>query len=479
MMSRKQCLPMKRTRSSRLLLTSCACMVLAATMWKRSGAASAPAVAFQDSMILGGAVFSMLCVLALGKVGSKLVLPLGLPSLFGMLLSGYMLRNYAPWCLAGLPAELNSGLRKVALGIIMIRGGMSLNLDALRAQFASMVLLSWVPCLTEAATIACLCHFLFPIMDMKWSFMLGFVIADVSPAVTTPILLDLMSKGYGAVKGIPSVLLAAGNINSVFAIVLYSMIWELAWSADLQPSALLEIVVMKFFVQLFGVGVLAGIGFGHVTAQLWPFAGDTPRRFALVVAVAMASIFGFAQVGMGGGGTLAVLTFGASLQYYVEKQGLPATDEVASWIGIFWTEFGQICLFTLLGASVDQSKLDSSMLGWAALLVFLGLAGRTIAACVSMIPNHSWNWKEKVYVMVSWCPKATVQAALATRALDYVTDCVANGDPAFQDADYIETVTEQSNIILTTAVLSIIMTAPLFAILMSVLGPRLLTVEKP
>eukprot|EP00929_Paragymnodinium_shiwhaense_P059434 TRINITY_DN29769_c0_g1_i2.p1 TRINITY_DN29769_c0_g1~~TRINITY_DN29769_c0_g1_i2.p1 ORF type:complete len:462 (-),score=44.87 TRINITY_DN29769_c0_g1_i2:301-1686(-) len=396
---------------------------------------------FQQLPTLPAAVLTLLFLLVCGKIGSKASAQLGLPPLLGMLLAGYVLRNAMPWSLSALPTEWNAGLRKVALGIIMVRGGMSLNLTALREQFGSMVLLSWVPCLAEASTIACICRCIFPIMDWNWAFMLGFVIADVSPAVTTPILLDLMARGYGAAKGIPSVLLAAGNINSVFAIVLYSMIWEVAWSEHVEASALLEIVLVKFVLQLFGVGVLAGIGLGFVTSKAWNFAGDTVRRFAIVVSVAMASIFGFAQVGMGGGGTLAVLTFGASLQYNVDRCGLASTDEVTKWIGFFWSEFGQICLFTLLGASVDQSKLDSTMLGWSAMLIVLGLIGRSSATILSTAPNSSWNYREKLYVVVSWCRKATVQAALATRALDYVTDCVAKSDPAFQNEAYVQTVT--------------------------------------
>jgi len=138
-----------------------------------------------------------------------------------------------------------------------------------------------------------------------------------------------------------------------------------------------------------------------------------------------------------------------------------------------WSKCGAVLLFTLLGASLDASKLSPELLGYGVFLVALGLVGRSITLFFTLMLFPQWGNKEKLFSMVSWCPKATVQAALATAALDHITAQVAQGkwvdtDPVI--AQYLE----NAMVILTTAIISIIMTAPLFAVLMVQLAPRLL-----
>merc|ERR1719359_409485 len=118
---------------------------------------------------------------------------------------------------------MNSILRNVALAIIMLRAGMGLDLQKLKESSMSTMILAVVPCLGEATTIAVFGKLLWPSMSWAFCFMLGFCIADVSPAVTTPILLELMDKKRGVKKGVPTILLAAGSVNSVIAIVFYSI----------------------------------------------------------------------------------------------------------------------------------------------------------------------------------------------------------------------------------------------------------------
>merc|ERR1712151_1134649 len=151
----------------------------------------------------------------------------------------------------------------------MIRAGMGLDLGQLRKNAATMGVLSVFPCVAEATTIAGISQIFFPSFNIQWGFLLGFVIADVSPAVTTPLLLDFMSQGYGVAKGIPSILLAAGSVNSVVAIVLYFVVWEFAWGGAVVGSKIAEVIGLKLIVQIFGVG-------------------NTLNRFAMLFMLAMA-----------------------------------------------------------------------------------------------------------------------------------------------------------------------------------------------
>jgi len=422
----------------------------------------------------GGFLFCLLLILLCGNVAGKIVEVLfKLPALLGMLATGYMLRNLFSGALDGLSTQANSTLRTMALGIIMVRAGMGLNVAKLREQLGSLAALSSVPCVCEAITIAMISQWAFPQMNMPWGLMLGFVIADVSPAVLTPLLLKFQVEGYGVDKGIPSVLMAGGSINSVLAIVLYSVMWEFSWGDDVQGSAILTLVLVKLLCQIFLVGILGGWVQGYILSWAWKICSCDAQRFCLVTGAAMCNLFGWAMVGMGGGGCLAALTFGAGLQHSVEHYGLVDTDRIQKIIAEIWGKLGQVLLFTLLGASVDQSKLSPLLVACGAVTVLVGLVGRALATTVSCIRLRDWNKWERAFAVVAWCPKATVQAALASRALDYVQEGIARGADKFvNDPDYVKIMTERSEIILTTAVLSIIMTAPLFAVLISMTGER-------
>merc|ERR1712100_764712 len=323
-------------------------------------------------------------------------------------------------------------------------------------------------------TIAVLSHMIFPAMSWPFCFMLGFCIADVSPAVTTPILLDLNIQKRGTKKGVPTILLAAGSVNSVMAIVFYKIVEEFAWQGAISPENIVSIVGMKFFLQVFGIGGGCGWIMGKFTRMCWYLTEDKTARFAILFLVAMLTLFGFKQVGMSGGGTLAVLMMGTTLHNSLEKDEIVKVEQpVASILGYLWPNIGAVMLFTLLGSSLDASKLTASLVGTGVMLVILGLVGRSITLFFTLFLFPQWGVKEKLYSMVSWCPKATVQAALATAALDYITVQIKSGVFVATDPVVLQYL-DNAMVILTTAILSIIMTAPLFAVLILQLAPRLL-----
>lgn len=422
----------------------------------------------------GGTVFDLLEILICGIVGGKLVANVGLPPLFGQLMMGFLLKNVIPDQLNGLSAGLNSMLRSVALAIIMLRAGLGLDFAMLRKSSVSTLFLSTGPCIGEATTIAVLSHMIFPAMSWPFCFMLGFCIADVSPAVTTPILLDLNIQKRGTKKGVPTILLAAGSVNSVMAIVFYKIVEEFAWSGNISPENIVSIVGVKFFLQVFGIGGVCGWIMGKFTRFCWHLTEDKNARFAIMFLMAMLTLFGFKQIGMSGGGTLAVLMMGTTIHNSLSEEELETVEKpVGGILGMAWSNCGAVLLFTLLGASLDASKLSPQLVGMGVLLVVLGLVGRSITLFFTLFLFPQWGVKEKLYSMVSWCPKATVQAALATAALDFITVQIKSGVFSETDPVVLQYI-DNAMVILTTAILSIIMTAPLFAVLMTKLAPILL-----
>jgi len=190
--------------------------------------------------------------------------------------------------------------------------------------------------------------------------------------------------------------------------------------------------------------------------------------------MAMLTLFGFKQLGMSGGGTLAVLMMATTIHNSLSEEELETVEKpVGCILGQAWSNCGAVLLFTLLGASLDASKLSPQLVGMGIFLVILGLVGRSISLFFTLFLFPQWGVKEKLYSMVAWCPKATVQAALATAALDFITVQIKSGKFVATDPMVLQYL-DNAMVILTTAILSIIMTAPLFAVLMLQLAPRLL-----
>lgn len=333
-----------------------------------------------------------------------------------------------------------------------------------------MTVISWVPAAFEASTIAVLSTILvgFP---LKWGFLLGFVIADVSPAVTVPLLLDFQLQGYGTNKGIPTVLLAGSGFNSVFAICAYGVAWSFIFSGGLAPW----IIVVLAIVEIIG-GIVLGCIIGKLLAITWLSSGATDgRRFILTLLSGCVCIFGGGFIGRGGGGTLAVVVIGI----YVNEALHEKARGVQNLLNFIWVTFGQPYLFSLLGAAVSLSSLTPKLVTAGILLIVGGLIVRAavIFACVS---GTDWNMKERLFGAITWCPKATVQAALSTVALDYVKD---SGNRKDFDDDHgsndFDRLKRYATVVLTVAVLSIILTAPLFAVIMKYTGENWLVHTPP
>ena len=233
--------------------------------------------------------------------------------------------------------------------------------------------------------------------------MLGFVLSDVSPAVTVPLLLDFILGGYGKAKGIPTILLAASGFNGVMSITAFGIMMSFVFATG-QATWL---TCALGATQIVG-GLMLGYVVGYIVALTWEWApGNSDYwRFSLLLLHSFIGIFVGKLLGMSGGGTLAVVFAGIVMKAYLETK-MVAVEKI---FAVFWASAGQTLLFGLLGAQVQLSKLTPTMCKAAVVVIMVALLFRFLAtmACVQ-IGAKDWTNKEKLFAGISWCPKATVQ----------------------------------------------------------------------
>ncbi|CAG2103254.1 unnamed protein product [Medioppia subpectinata] len=410
-------------------------------VWSLTGAEALPP---------DGYLFNLLVVFTLSVIFGQIISMAGLPALLGMLIIGFLLGNTLD---LNLNKKLSSVLRSLALVIILLRAGLQLDPKAIIKLSAVCFRLSFMPCLVEAFTVAVVSHFLldFPFV---WGVMLGFVLAAVSPAVVVPGLISLQEKGYGVDKGVPTLVIAAASVDDVLAITGFGLCLGLVFDT----KSMLLWSVLKGPAEAFA-GIVYGIVMGLI---LWYFPHkqeSQSQRISILLLSAIFALFGSIGANMGGAGPLAclVVSFVAALKW---RQNQSMNEEIQSVLKTFWLIF-QPFLFALIGTEVKLSDMRADAIGLALITLAIGLTFRTITA-MSVVFGAKFTLKEKVFIGFSWLPKATVQAAIGPIALDMARD---RADPKH---------IQMATLVLTIAVLSIVMTAPIGAIAIALMGPKCL-----
>lgn len=369
---------------------------------------------------------------------------------------GALLRNVPVIDVVGnhLDNKWSGALRQIALTVILIRAGLGLDPVALRKLSFTVVRLACSPCLVECIAEAIASHFLLG-LPWEWAFMLGFVLSAVSPAVVVPSLLNLSDRGYGLNKGIPTLVIAAASIDDVLAITGFGVVLGIAFSTgDLAVS-----IIKGPAEALLGVayGVIGGILLWYIPAK-----GDNfifYRGMTLLGAGLMAT-FGSAAIELSGAGPLGVLTIAFVAAFRWRKEKKDDQDPIKDIVAILWMLF-QPMLFGLIGAEVQISKIDGDTVGLGLATLSIGMVIRLAVSFLAVF-RSGLNFKEMLFITFAWFPKATVQAAIGGVALDAAR---RKGDVTLE---------AYGGIILTMAVLSIIITAPIGAIAIAITGPRLL-----
>ncbi|XP_043228018.1 sodium/hydrogen exchanger 9B2-like isoform X2 [Amphibalanus amphitrite] len=408
----------------------------------------------------GGQIFGILCLLVLCLAAGWVAALVRLPPLLGMLIMGLCLANVPGLrsVASSIPEGTSSLLRNMALMVILTRAGLGLDAAALRRLSLVVLRLAFTPCLCETLTVGVAAHLLlgFPWI---WAFMLGFVLAAVSPAVVVPCLLSLQQQGYGVEKGVPTLVIAAASVDDVLAISGFGVLLGVNFSRGALTEKLLS----------GPLEVVMGLGYGVVGGVLlWYLPGASNSRLALLrllllTCTGLLALFGSQKVGYAGAGALAALTLAFVAGHGWRRSGWTGdTNPVSDAYSVLWFVF-QPLLFGLIGAEIQVNALRADTVGLGLLVLFIGLTVR-MAVTFFVVLGGGLTVKERLFVTLAWLPKATVQAAIGPVALDF----------ARQYAPTPENISLGEQVV-AIAVLVILVTAPLGAAAIMLSAPRLLS----
>ncbi|XP_073988269.1 sodium/hydrogen exchanger 9B2-like isoform X1 [Rhodnius prolixus] len=409
----------------------------------------------------GGDLFKLIVLILVAYCAGKVVALAKLPPLLGMLIAGIILRTIGFFKISGVYLDIVIKLREIALTVILIKAGLGLDAPALLKLSLVVLRLALFPCLAEAVAAAVLSHYLFD-YPYLWGLLLGFMLSAVSPAVVVPTLLSLKERGYGENKGISTLVIAASSLDDIVAISIFGVFLGMIFSTgDLTHQLLqgpLEMVI----------GLSFGITWGLI-ASFIPHRDDkyvVAKRSVMIGAGGLCAVLGSELIHYSGAGPLAciVASFIACLSW--KLQGWSNThNPVSDVFAKIWLIL-QPMLFGLIGAEIDLTRLQFDTVGLG-LIVIIGALVVRVATCCLVILGGNLNWKEIIFVNLAWLPKATVQAALGPEALDLVR----------QQENPDENDKVRGAQLLTLAVISILLTAPIGSIGISISGPTLLSNE--
>ncbi|CAG5021577.1 unnamed protein product [Parnassius apollo] len=411
----------------------------------------------------GGQLF-MLAVLTIASYfgGWLMVKVTTLPSLIGMLIVGIVMKNVGFVNFDENYQHVCSYIRKIALTIILTRAGLDLDPVAMKKFFFTVIKLALIPWTFECVLCAVMSNLLLG-LPWDWAFLLGSVVAAVSPAVIVPCLFRLRGKGYGVSKGIPTLVLAVSGIDDAASVAVFGIV-----SSIMFASSSLTMNLIQGPLSAIG-GIAFGVFCGYLVKYI-PERNDAflvPLRVLLLLTGGLMSVLGSEEIGWEGAGPLAVIAFAFIACKNWSEMGWELEDNpVATAFEIFWMLFEPM-LFSITGAQVVIKDLEPHLVVVGCGILITCVVLRVIVTSVCAVRSNL-NMKEKVFVGLAWMAKATVQAALGPVALDEVRKKATEGEPLLELLNYAE-------IIITICIMSIVITAPLGAIVITVTGPRLLS----
>ena len=369
----------------------------------------------------------MLSGLLLGWICKKI----RFPSLFGMIIAGIIIGPYALNLIDQSVLDVSSDIRRIALIVILIRAGLKLDLSDLKKVGRPAVLMCFVPACFEIVGMVVLAPILLNISFLDAAIM-GAVIGAVSPAVIVPRMIKLIDEGYGTDKGIPQMILAGASVDDVFVIVMFTTFTGLAQGGEVSIMRFLNIPVsivtgiivgliagflfVKWFLKINIRATVKAIIVLSVSFALWAFEDSFKM-------VPFASLIAIMAIGIG-----------------IKKWGSHYAKELSGKYDKMWA-VAEIFLFVLVGASVAIDSAVSA--GVSAIILVLGVLVFRMVGVFVCILGTKLSMKEKLFCMIAYTPKATVQAAIGGLPL-------AMGLPCGQ-------------MVLTVSVIAILLTAPLGA----------------
>ena len=391
-------------------------------------------------------LFSFALIFLSGIILGSIFNRLKLPQLIGMLLTGIILGPYLLNLLDPKILSISADLRQIALIIILTRAGLNLDINDLKKVGRPAVLMCFLPATLEILGMIILAP-KFLGLGLLDSAILGTVIAAVSPAVIVPKMLKLMEEGYGADRSIPQMIMAGASVDDVFVIVLFTSFIGLASTGSFSILNLIKIPTSIFF------GIF--IGFLCAILLIYLFKKIHIRDSLKVIIILNISFllvtFEHSLTGIiGFSGLLAIMSIGTGIQ----AKNTMLSKRMSIKYSKLWIT-AEVMLFVLVGATVNiKYALGASI---PAILLIITVLIFRMAGVFLCLVGTSLSYRERLFCMIAYCPKATVQAAIGSIPLSM-------GLPS-------------GNIILTVAVLSILITAPLGAFAIDISYKKLLKKE--
>ena len=381
----------------------------------------------------------LLCGLLLGCIFSKIKLP----SLLVMIILGIILGPHALDLIDESILMISGELRQIALVIILTRAGLSLDLSDLKKVGRPAVLMCFIPACAEILGTVLLAPVLLKVSFLE-AGIIGSVIAAVSPAVIVPRMIKMIDEGYGTNKSIPQLILAGASVDDVFVIVIFTALTTLASTGTISAGSFTQIPIS------IALGILLGFAVGAVLVlffQRYHMRDSVKIMIILSISFLLLEVQNRLEGTIPVSGLLAIMSMGIII-----KQKY---DVLASRLSIKYNKLwlgAEIFLFVLVGAVVDLKYVVSA--GVASILLIVGaLLFRMLGVAFSLIRTDLLK-KERLFCMLAYTPKATVQAAIGAIPLSMGLDC--------------------GNTVLTVAVLAILITAPFGAVCVDNLYKRLL-----
>lgn len=399
--------------------------------------------------MLTSLAFIFLAGLAMAGICGRL----GLPRIIGMLFTGILLGPNVFNLLDSSILLISPQLRQMALIIILLKAGLSLNLSDLRQVGRPAVMMSFVPASFEILAFLLFGPFILGISRVE-AALLGSVLAAVSPAVVIPRMVQLMEEKYGTDKSIPQMIMAGASCDDIFVIVLFSTFLGMAQGESVRAADFLNIPVSIV------LGILLGAVFGYGLSCFFERAYEKKHyirnSMKVVVVLGMSfllmSVEAWLEDVVSVSGLLAVVSMACMIKI---KSAPIVSKRLSEKFGKLWVA-AEVMLFVLVGAAVDI-RYTMGAGAAAVLMIAIALGFRAVGVCLCLA-GTKLNRRESLFGIIAYLPKATVQAAIGSVPL-------AAGLPCGQ-------------LVLSVAVLSILITAPLGAVGMDLTYRKFLEKEK-
>jgi len=357
---------------------------------------------------------------------------LKLPSLIGLLITGILLGPYVLNLIDGSILGISSDLRKIALIIILTRAGLGLDVSGLKKLGRPAFLMCFVPATCELIGMLILAPGLLglPLLDAA---ILGSVLAAVSPAVVVPRMVKLMDEGYGTEEGIPQLILAGASVDDVYVIVLFSTFLGMAQGQGISLTSFVNIPVSIFLGIIIGLLIGSALAFYFKNVHI----RDTVK---VLIILCISFILVYMEDSMHTPITFSALISIMFIGIGLQKKRKIVAERLSKKYEKLWVA-AEVLLFVLVGAAINIYYIGN--VGLRAILLIMGvLIFRMLGVFLCLI-GTKLNRKERLFIMMAYTPKATVQAAIGGIPLTLGLSC---GD-----------------VVLTVAVLAIVITAPLGA----------------